>query len=170
MCMGRRILVLIIAAMTTTPGCGILSSIAIPRDFSNFETFTFELREGLGFCPPDDSVARASITRGEDGSYALELSVVKESMNGEFEIQPGPPRTLTESEVARMSDVFRHVLVHPLREGLCYFPISIDPCLTDHYQWDAFGVSGYFCAQPRIDEGSARVIQEFLESLRTESP
>jgi len=162
----RTLLILILS--TVLSGCGALSRIAFPQDFSEFREFSFEMQEALGFCVEDGSVIGATITHEGDDSHVLTLTTVLLLSGDEYERVVTPSRTMTQDEVEEMRTVFRRVYVEPFLPGVCFFAI-VDPCVISSYQWDGSSFWGFLCNHPRVTTRSEASIQQFLESLRMES-
>jgi hypothetical protein len=154
------------------------------RDLTDFNEFRYHAGRGVGFCPTLDSVYTATISKNEDGSCAIEMSIVvlrQDAPEGcpgirEFEdplvagddecleLIEFPIRSLTESEVQKMEAVFGSIEIK-------YNPVGcVDPCLVHAIAWDSYAVSTPIgCLNTyveTVDKETEKEIIAFLNSLR----
>jgi hypothetical protein len=151
--------------ISTTAGCGVIT-IPVPRDFSGFEEFHFEMTSGLGFCPPENRVVKGTIRTESAGVYSIELTINEGIVDGEYVFREDPTRMLSDDEREQMLGLFRRVVFRYSISGpLCF---GYDVCVINRYQWDDSVIVPIPCIQPYIDEDYAGRVNEFLESLRTD--
>jgi hypothetical protein len=152
-------------------------------DQSAFITFHYAQRPALGFCPNVNAVYEATVTRQEDGSFLLEMSVIEEGDPDSSEcLDPGeiievecavvrelPARTLTPEEAQRVLTAFRDIRTETVHfDGIC-----IDPCLVPIFQWDELILTNTpaGCITGPVEvlaSGTYQVMTALLEDLRVE--
>jgi hypothetical protein len=140
----------------------------------------------MGFCPPDDAILKADLTRSPDAHVTLEMWVVDPRTTINLPCRSAteweecveeigralPPRQLTPAELSEMQRLFESVTI----ERVLWFPMCIDPCLIDVARWDdrklhdhksCMGIGGG--AYEVLSYEQMGEIVGFLESLRAAS-
>jgi len=182
MSLSRLAVVLTVANVCN--GCGFIG-LPVVRDFSDFEEFEFTVLKALGICRPLESVYAAKIQKDEDGDYVLNISVFDDISDDEVycaqTIDPArdeparapcpvlrklPARTMTDSKVEEMLDLFSRVHVEPWINAPCLLAVTY-PCEIPRLMWDDYMVSFFYCEYPRIGVDGVAIL-EFLDSLRTD--
>lgn len=124
------------------------------EDLSAFGQFVFYRSGAEGFCPLENAVLRAELTRQTGGGIMLETWILAPGIDPEATGASGPgaeaadaigqrqpARSLTASEVDRVREVFQSVTIGNLQWPMAeHTQMSkcqrFDPCLLNYTQWD----------------------------------
>lgn len=149
------------------------------RDYSDFDRFRLTFSPGLGFCPSIGNIFEATITQRANGTYRVELSILREGGPGDkclFDfignadcatIEELAPRDMSDEEVAEMLAIFSNLEIYLEAHEICQC-IAIDPCRIGTFTWDTTSFSDFICSNRRLAGSLDQDIALFLESLRND--
>jgi len=152
--------------------------VSTPRDFTAFTAFETRQNPAFGYCPDLERPYKVVIVK-KDGGYAVTITTLRNGVFGVDDCLPQvrgsechvpveePERLLTPEETGALLELFSAVEVFAERDTIC-FCIAIDPCRVDTFTWDGEEISAFPCSAPRVGDGQASKLLEFLSSLRGE--
>lgn len=151
-----------------------------------FSTLTYSQHGAEGFCPREDSVYNATITKLDDGNYQIEMDLlVLTPETGDdvvrcdapaIDVNDGPcgigveqpTRLLTAEELQRVKEVLAALELEwdpGIPDG-----IAIDPCRVERLVVDGeeYALAGVYYSEPRfvLTDDSRQSVIDLVESLR----
>lgn len=174
-----RCFTLLAAAALAAAGCMPHALTTPDQSAANFGEFTYRQSGAEDFCPDEDRVLEARLTRQPDGTLLFSASVIERAPAGEtnclgssfacFVARPLPPRQLSEAESQRVHETFAEIppLIVEFQSA------CVDPCLVFDFRWDVLNLddTGPGCNSEgrRFDPQKSAEIRQMLEDLRQAS-